>query len=218
MKHGTLPCIFGGAFEPRQLNSESLASNLLVFVFRDEFQEFCVGFGHGLRLLEGRHSLGVETGDVEGCGAEILFKLNAKLLMVLPKQFCRESDVGPHRRQTGLADFLRCERYRPLQEYNQEDSVFHQRSFGLRMEPLSGEVNMLICLSIARQCKTQSHNRENARRSISSNEVESVNHVRLLHMLFVKWMHLLKQATFPDQRTSLIEGSNAQEKDFAGAA
>jgi hypothetical protein len=77
---------------------------------------------------------------------------------------------------------------------------------------------MLICLSIARQCKTLTHNRENARRSISSNEVESGNHVRLLHVLLVKWMHLLKQATFHDQRTSLIEGSNAQEKDLARAA
>jgi len=39
-----------------------------------------------------------------------------------------------------------------------------------------------------------------------------------MHVDFDKWLRLSKQDTFPDQRTSLIEGWNAQEKDLARAA
>jgi hypothetical protein len=86
------------------------------------------------------------------------------------------------------------------------------------MRPLSGEVNMLIFMYNARQCQTQTHNLKQACLTFSANKVESGIRVRLPHVVFVKWMHLSKHATVIDQRMPLIEGSNAQEKDFARAA
>jgi hypothetical protein len=86
------------------------------------------------------------------------------------------------------------------------------------MEPLNGEVNMLIFMCNTRKCQTDTHNPETASLTISANKVESSIQMRLQHVLFGKWMRLPKPATFHDQRTSLIEGSNAQEKDLARAA